>query len=128
MLTKRSINSNQHPSRSESTFLESHRFFPIGRSLFDLLLSEFEKTGVPVDLVRLGIEPKSDIDFPAGLINPIFLGQYSCLYRVGFGQVRIERKCAFRRCQSAVATWPAPIRAQQNFSQRDQGPGVGIVR
>ena len=70
MLTKRSINGNQHPSRSEITFLESHRFFPIGRSLFDLLLSEFEKTGVPVDLVRLGIEPKSDIDFPAGLINP----------------------------------------------------------
>ena len=94
----------------------------MGRGFFDLLLSEFEKTCVPVDLIRLGVEPKGDIDFARGLIIAIILGQNPCFYCMRLSQVRIERQCSFRRCQPGVAALPSHIRPQQHFGQRDHRP------
>src|SRR5262249_24593662 len=98
------INGNQHPSRSKITLLESQRLFPLSRCFFDLLLSESQKSRRSVDLIRFGIEPKRDIDFARRLTIPIFLDQNPPLYRMGFGQLRVERERSFRRCQTPIAT------------------------
>ena len=51
MLAESGINGNQHPSRSKITLLESQRLFPVCRGFFDLLLSESQKTGRPINLI-----------------------------------------------------------------------------
>src|SRR6476660_9422689 len=95
VLAESSINSDQHPTRSKIAFLEPERLFPVGRGFLYSLLSESQKSGRPINLIRLRIEPKGDIDFVIGLFEAIFFGQNSRLYGMGFGQLGIECEGSF---------------------------------
>ncbi len=128
LIAESRISRDQHPGGAKVSFVESQGFFPIGSGLLNPLLSEAQKGCTSVGLVRFGVEPKSDFDFPRRFVIAVFLGQNSGLYRMGVGEVRIEFECSFRSGQSAVATLSADPPTQVHFRQCDEGPGVGVVR
>src|SRR5437588_3715021 len=107
LIAESRISRDQHPGGAKVSFVESQGFFPIGSGLLNPLLSESQKGCTSVGLVRFGVEPKSDFDFPRRFVIAVFLGQNSGLYRIGVGEVWIEFECSFRSGQSAVATLSA---------------------
>ena len=89
MIPERGIAGNQHTRRPEVPFLQRHRFFPVTNGLLKPLLSKSQSGSRFVDLMRFGIEPKSNFDFARRFVVAVFLRQYPGFDSVRFGQIRV---------------------------------------
>src|SRR5437868_14360692 len=80
-IPKRGITGNQHTRRSEIPLLQRYHFFKMANGLFKPLLSKFQKASTFVNLMRLGVEPKSGLYLAGGFVVTFFLRQYPGLDR-----------------------------------------------